>query len=51
LVVIVIMSSSEELTLVFGRWLRATFAVLDVVRRLKMMSISSREQASTNQNH
>jgi hypothetical protein len=44
------MSSAEELTLVFGRWLRATVAVLDVVRRLKMMSISSREQVSTNQN-
>jgi len=44
------MSSPEELTLVFGRWLRPVVFVLTVVHRLKAMSISSREQASTNQN-
>jgi hypothetical protein len=41
------MSSAEELTLVFGRWLRPFVFVLDVVRRLKAASISSREQAGT----
>jgi hypothetical protein len=45
------MSSAEELTLVFGRWLRPLVFVLTVVHRLKAMSISSREQASTMANH
>ncbi len=45
------MSSPEELTLVFGRWLGPIVAILNVVRRLKLPSISSREQVSTNQNH
>jgi hypothetical protein len=44
------MSSAEELTLVFGRWLRPLVFVLSVVRRLKAVSISSREQVSTASN-
>jgi len=44
-------SSAEELTLVFGRWLRPLVFVLSVVRRLKVVSISSREQLSTTANH
>ena len=45
------MSSAEELTLVFGRWLRPLVFVLSVVRRLKAAPISSREQVSTTSNH
>ena len=41
------MSSPEELTFVLGRWLRPIVVVLDVVRRLGLWSISSREQGST----
>jgi hypothetical protein len=41
------MSSAEELTLLFGRWLRPLISVLDVVRRLKSVSTSSREQVRT----
>jgi hypothetical protein len=48
---VTIMSSPEELTLVFGRWLRPIVFVLSVVRRLQALSTSSREQVSTNQNH
>jgi hypothetical protein len=46
----IVMSSAEELTLVFGRWLRPIVFVLSVVRRLQGLSISSREQVRTNQN-
>jgi hypothetical protein len=45
------MSSAEELTLVFGRWLRPLVFVLGVVRRVKAVPISSREQLSTTANH
>jgi hypothetical protein len=45
------MSSPEELTLVFGRWLRPFVFVLSVVRRLKVAPTSSREQVSTASNH
>jgi hypothetical protein len=45
------MSSPEELTLVVGRWLRPVVFILDVVRWLKPVPISSREQASTPRNH
>lgn len=45
------MSSPEELTLVVGRWLRPVVFVLDVVRRLKAVAISSREQVSTTAHH
>jgi hypothetical protein len=45
------MSSPEELTLVVGRWLRPIVAMLDVVRRLGLLPIFSREQRSTTQNH
>jgi hypothetical protein len=41
------MSSPEELTFVVGRWLRPVALMLDVVRRLKAVPISSREQVST----
>jgi hypothetical protein len=41
------MSSPEELTFVFGRWLRPISFALDVVRRFRPEPISSREQAST----
>jgi hypothetical protein len=41
------MSSPEELTFVVGRWLRPVVLVLDVVRRLKAVPTSSREQGST----
>ena len=41
------MSSPEELTFVVGRWLRPIVVVLDVVRRLKAVATSSREQLST----
>jgi hypothetical protein len=41
------MSSPEELTFVVGRWLRPVVLVLDVVRRLKAVATSSREQVST----
>ena len=41
------MSSPEELTFVVGRWLRPIVVVLHVVRRLRSMPISSREQEST----
>jgi hypothetical protein len=41
------MSSPEELTFVFGRWLRPVVAVLGMVRWMRPASISSREQAST----
>jgi hypothetical protein len=45
------MSSAEELTLVFGRWLRPLISVLDVVRRLREAPTSSREQVSTAPDH
>jgi hypothetical protein len=45
------MSSAEELTLVFGRRLHPLILILSVVRRLKLSSISSREQVSTKANH
>jgi hypothetical protein len=45
------MSSPEELTLVVGRWLVPIVFVLDVVRRLKAVPISSREQVSTKPNN
>ena len=41
------MSSPEELTYVVGRWLPLIVAVLHLVRRLKAISISSREQVGT----
>jgi hypothetical protein len=41
------MSSPEELTFVIGRWLRPIVVVLDVVRRIRAVTISSREQVST----
>ena len=41
------MSSPEELTFVIGRWLRPIAVVLDVARRIRVVPISSREQAST----
>jgi hypothetical protein len=41
------MSSSEELTLLVGRWLRPIVLILDVVRRLKSTPTSSREQMGT----
>jgi hypothetical protein len=44
------MSSPEELTFVIGRWLRPVVFVLDVVRRIRALTISSREQASTRPN-
>jgi hypothetical protein len=47
---VTIMSSAEELTLVFGRWLRPLVFVLSVVRRLAAAPTSSREQASTTPN-
>jgi len=37
----------EELTLVGGRWQHALLAVLDVVRRIRSLAISSREQGRT----
>jgi len=47
---VIAMSSAEELTLVFGRWLRPLVFVLSVVRRLQALSTSSREQVSTTAN-
>ena len=44
------MSSPEELTFVVGRWLRPIVVVLDVVRRLRSRTTSSREQRRTTQN-
>jgi hypothetical protein len=41
------MSSSEQLTFAIGRWLRPIIIVLDVVRRVRAVTISSREQVST----
>ena len=41
------MSSPEELTFVVGRWLRPISVVLDMVRRIGLKAISSREQVST----
>jgi hypothetical protein len=41
------MSSAEELTFVVGRLLRSVAVVLDVVRRLGLLPLSSREQGST----
>jgi hypothetical protein len=41
------MSSAEELTFVIGRWLRPIIVLLHVVRRLGLMTTSSREQRST----
>ena len=41
------MSSAEELTFVIGRWLRPIVMFLYVVRRLGLMTTSSREQRST----
>jgi len=38
---VTIMSSAEESTLVFGRWLRPIVFVLSVVRRLQVLSTSS----------
>lgn len=40
------MSSPEELTFVVGRWLRPIVAVLHLVRWLKAVATSSREQMS-----
>jgi hypothetical protein len=40
------MSSPEELTFVVGRLLRSVAVVLDLVRRLGLRPISSRERAS-----
>jgi hypothetical protein len=45
------MSSPEELTFVFGRWLRPIAVVLHVVRRIGLVPTSSREQGSTDPNH
>jgi hypothetical protein len=41
------MSSPEELTFVLGRWLRPVLAVLDVVRRMRAVTTSSREHRGT----
>jgi hypothetical protein len=41
------MSSPEELTFVFGRWLRPVVAVLGIVRRIRAVPISSREHPGT----
>jgi hypothetical protein len=41
------MSSPEELSFVVGRWLRPIVAVLHLVRWLKAVATSSREQMST----
>jgi hypothetical protein len=41
------MSSPEELTFVLGRWLLPIVHVLDVVRRVRPVPTSSREQRST----
>jgi hypothetical protein len=41
------MSSPEELTFVVGRWVQPIVVVLDMVRRLRLRSKSSREQGST----
>ncbi len=43
----IVMSSPEELTFVVGRWLRSIVGVLHVVRRLGLVSTSSREQPGT----
>jgi hypothetical protein len=45
------MSSPEELTFVVGRWLRPIVFVLGMVRRIRPVPISSREQVSTVPNH
>jgi hypothetical protein len=39
--------SPGELTLIGGRWLRLLVAVLDMVRRIRSLAISSREQGRT----
>jgi hypothetical protein len=44
------MASPEELTFVVGRRLRPVFVMLDVVRRLRSWTTSSREQRRTTQN-
>jgi hypothetical protein len=36
-----------KLTFVLGRWLRSIVAVLDVVRRMRAVPISSREHPGT----
>jgi len=41
------MSSAEELTFVVGRLLRSVAVVLDVVRHLGLMPLSSREHGTT----
>jgi hypothetical protein len=41
------MSSGEELTFVVGRLLRSVSLMLDVVRRMTLRPISSREHSST----
>jgi hypothetical protein len=41
------MSSAEELTFVVGRWVRPIVGLLYVVRRLGLMTTSSREQQGT----
>jgi hypothetical protein len=41
------MSSAEELTFVVGRLLRSVAVVLDVVRHLRLMPLSSREHGTT----
>jgi hypothetical protein len=48
---VIVMSSAEELTLVFGRCVRPLVFVLSLVRRLKAVPTSSREQVSTASNH
>jgi len=45
------MSSPEELTLVLGRWLGPIVFVLDMVRRPRAATASSREQVSTRPDH
>jgi hypothetical protein len=42
-----LMSSAEELTLVAGRLLLSASLMLDVVRRMTLRPISSREHSST----
>jgi hypothetical protein len=45
------MSSPEELTFVFGRWLRPLALVLDIVRWFRSAPTSSREQVRTSTHH
>jgi len=47
---VIVMSSAEELTLVFGGWLRPLVFVLHMVGRLRALPISSREQQRTAEN-